>query len=538
MPREYDFIVVGAGSAGCALANRLSKYGRNRVLVLEAGGSDRRFWVQVPLGYGYCFYDHKINWMFRTEAVAGMAKRSSYWPRGKVLGGSSSINAMIYIRGQAADYDDWEAAGNPGWGWQDVLPIFKRMEDHSLGAGDFHGSGGPLHVDATSRGRHPICDTYIQACGELGLNRNDDFNGATQEGAGFYHINTSNGLRMSASRAYLWPVRHRPNLDIELNAQVTRILFQGDRAVGLEYLKNGHQHSVRARKEIILSSGAINSPQLLLLSGIGPAGDLTKLGIEPVCNSPAVGKNLQDHYSVDYLYRSRRPTLNNQLHPLTGKLWAGLQYLVARRGPLARNINHAGGFFRTSADLTRPNMQLYFSPLSYQKMAAGSRQLLNPDSFPAFQVGISQCRPTSRGFLRLRHPDPMAALEIQPNYLSTDHDLQENLAGVKFLRELARTPTMEVLIAEELDPGPQVVDDDGLIAHIRERGDTVYHPAGSCRMGCDPQISVVDATLKVHGIEGLRVADASIFPYLPSGNINAAAIMVGEKASDMILAGF
>ena len=533
---EFDYIIVGAGSAGSVLANRLSANSQNRVLLVEAGGDDRRFWLQVPLGYGYCFYDPRVNWMYRTEAVAATANRASYWPRGKVLGGSSSINAMIYIRGQAEDYDDWLAQGNPGWGWQDVLPVFKRMEDHSLGQSDLHGSGGPLHIDASSRGLHSIAEQYIQACEEIGLVRNNDFNGASQEGAGSYHINTRNGMRMSAARAYLWPIRRRRNLRIELHAHATRILFKDKRAVGLEYIKHGEKHSVLARKEVILSAGAVNTPQLLLLSGIGPAGDLAKLGIESVHHSSSVGNNLQDHYSVDHLYRSTQPTLNNQLHPWSGKLWAGIQYLLARRGPLARNINHAGGFFRTRPELARPNMQLYFSPMSYQKQPTGTRPLLNPDAFPAFHVGISQCRPTSRGYLRLKSNDPIAPPEIQPNYLATEHDLQENLEGVKFLRRLATTPTMKALIDEELDPGPQIVDDDGLLNHVREQGGTVYHPSGSCRMGPDAETSVVDAKLRVYGLEGLRVADASIFPLLPSGNTNAAAIMVGEKASDLILA--
>lgn len=537
MSQEYDFILVGAGSAGCVLANRLSANGRYRVLLLEAGGDDRRFWIQVPLGYGKSFYDKNVNWMYQTEPVAGTAGRKSYWPCGKVLGGSSSINAMIYIRGQAEDYDDWQALGNPGWGWQDVLPLFKRMEDHSKGESEYHGSNGPLHIDASARGLHPICERYIDACQEAGLVRNDDFNGATQEGAGTYHINIKNGMRMSAARAYLWPIRKRSNLHIETHAHVSRILFEGKRAVGVEYLKHGIKHSASARQEVILSAGAINSPQLLLCSGIGPASELKELGIDIVHHNPAVGKNLQDHYFVEHSYRSTQPTLNNQLHPWTGKLWAGLKYVLARQGPLARNINHAGGFFRTSAELTRPNMQLYFCPLSYRKVAPGTRPLLNPDPYAAFSIGISPCRPTSRGYLRLKSTDSMQAPEIQPNYLATEHDQEEVLQGVKFLRRLATTPTMKALIAEEIEPGPETVDDEGLMQHVRECGGTVFHPSGSCRMGLDPVTSVVDATLRVHGLSGLRVADASIFPTLPSGNTNAPAIMVGEKASDLILNG-
>jgi choline dehydrogenase len=532
---DYDYIIVGAGSSGSVIANRLSANGQNRVLLLEAGGDDRRFWLQVPLGYGKSFYDSQVNWMYQTEPVVNTANRRSYWPRGKVLGGSSSINAMIYIRGQAKDYDNWCAAGNSGWDWQSVLPLFKRMEDHSLGESEFHGANGPLHIDASSRGLHPIYKHYVAACQEAGLPLNDDFNGATQEGAGSYHLNVKNGQRMSASRAYLWPIRKRHNLRIVTNALATKILFEGKRAVGINYIKNGETKTIRARVEVILSAGAINTPQLLLLSGVGPADELSALDIPVIHNSPAVGKNLQDHYGLDHIYRSKLPTLNNQLHPMMGKLWAGIQYLTARRGPLARNINHAGGFFRTRAELTRPNMQLYFSPLSYQKTPPGSRPLLNPDSYAAFCIGISQCHPTSLGYIRLKSDDPNDAPEIQPNYLATEHDRQELLEAIQFLRRLANTATMRRIITSEIEPGSDVLDDKGLMDHARQQGGTVYHPASTCRMGPDPAINVVDANLKVYGLEGLSIADASIFPSLPSGNTNGPAIMVGEKASELLL---
>lgn len=518
------------------MANRLSANRNHRVLLLEAGGHDRRLWIQIPLGYGYTFYDRRINWMYSTEPVSTAGDRPSYWPRGKVIGGSSSINAMVYVRGQPQDYDSWQREGNPGWGWQDVSTIFKRMEDYSSGASDFHGSGGPLHVDATARGMHPLADSFIKAGVELGVPVNHDFNGASLEGIGPYHLNTRNGLRMSAARAYLKPARNRPNLTIEQNAQVSRVMFDGRRASGLEYVKGGHKYSVRARNEIVLSAGAVNTPQLLLLSGVGPANALQAHGINSVLDSPAVGRNLQDHYGIDHMYRSTRPTLNNRLHPWPGKLWAGMQYVFARRGPLARNINHAGGFVRTRPELERPNIQLYFCPLSYQHIAPGSRPLLNPDPFAAFRIGISQCRPSSRGLLQLKSADPMTAPEIHPNYLATEHDVRETLEGVRFLRRLAATPTMRRLIEREIDPGSEVVDDQDLIEHIRQRGGTVYHPSGTCRMGREPATSVVDARLRVHGLDNLRVADASIFPTLPSGNTNGPTIMVGEKASDLILA--
>jgi len=533
---NFDYIVVGAGSAGSVLANRLSADGRHRVLLLEAGGDDRRFWLQVPIGYGKSFYDPGVNWMYMTEPVASAGGRPSYWPRGKVLGGSSSINAMVYVRGQAEDYEDWLAAGNPGWGWRDVLPVYRRLEHHAWGASEFHGGDGPLHVAAPQADLHPLCATFLTAGEEMGIPRNPDFNGASQEGLGTYHLTIHRGRRMSAARAYLWPARRRANLRIETGAHATRILFEGRRAVGVEYHQDGQTRTAHAAREIVLSAGAVNSPQLLMLSGVGPAADLSALGIDVVLDSAAVGCNLQDHYCVDFIYRATAPTLNQQLHPWWGKLWAGLRYMLARRGPLALSLNQAGGFVRTRPELDRPNMQLYFSPVSYRKAPPGTRPLMNPDPFPAFLTSVSQCRPTSRGTLRLASPDPQTAPAIQPNYLATGHDVRETLEGVRFMRRLAGTPSMRALIAEELTPGPTVGDDDeALTDFLRETGVTVFHPCGTCRMGPDPAADVVDPALRVHGLQGVRVADASIFPTIPSGNTNAPSILVGEKAAELIL---
>ncbi|HEY9566559.1 MAG TPA: GMC family oxidoreductase N-terminal domain-containing protein [Thalassobaculum sp.] len=535
--QSYDYVVVGAGSAGCVLAARLSENGRHRVLLLEAGPDDRRFWIQVPVGYGRSFYDARVNWMYMTEPVAGLGGRRSYWPRGKVLGGSSSINAMVYIRGQAEDYEGWKAAGNPGWGWDDILPLYRRMECHEGGPSAHHGGSGPLHVRAPAAELHPTCEDFLAACGQVGLPRNPDFNGAIQEGAGTYHITVKGGMRMSAARAYLWPARRRANLHVVTGAEATRILFDGRRAVGVEYRRSGRVETVRAGREVILSAGAVNSPKLLLLSGIGPAAELRSLGIAPLLDSPAVGRNLQDHVDVGLVYRSTVPTLNDQLHPWWGKAWAGLRYLLARQGPLALSLNQGGAFFRSRPGLDRPNMQLYFSPLSYLKAPPGTRPLMNPDPYSAFNISISPCRPTSRGLLRLKSPDPTAAPEIQPAYLATDHDVAEVLEGLRFLRRLAATPTMRRLIAEEIEPRPAGDDDDSLVAFARAHGVTVFHPVGSCRMGPDPAGCVVDPALRVHGIAGLRVADASIFPAITSGNTNAPALVTGEKASDLILGG-
>jgi len=532
---DYDYIVVGGGSAGCVLAARLTESGRNRVLLLEAGPDDRRFWIQVPVGYGKSFYDRRVNWMYMTEPVTELDGRRSYWPRGKVLGGSSSINAMVYIRGQAEDYEDWRNAGNPGWGWDDILPLYRRMESHAWGASAWHGGDGPLHVRAPSEELHPVCQDFLDACGELGLPRNPDFNGASQEGAGTYHITVRDGLRMSAARAYLWPARRRRNLRIVTNAEVTRILFEGRRAIGVEYRRGGRLRTARAAAEVILSAGSVNSPKLLLLSGVGSADDLKALGIDPVVDLPAVGRNLQDHLDVGMIYRATVPTLNDQLHPWWGKLWAGFKYLAARRGPLALSLNQAGGFIRSRPGLARPNLQVYFCPLSYLKAPPGTRPLMNPDPYPAFNLSISPCRPTSRGHLRLRSAEPGDPPEIHPGYLATDHDIRDVVEGLRFLRRLTDTPTMRRLIAAEVEPCPTGDDDDSLLAFARAHGVTVYHPVGTCRMGPDAVDCVVDPALRVHGIEGLRVADASIFPTLTSGNTNAPSIVIGEKASALIL---
>ncbi len=531
----YDFIIVGGGSAGCVLANRLTESGRHKVLLLEAGGDDRRFWIQVPVGYGRTFYDSRVNWMYLTEPDPATGGRQSYWPRGKVLGGSSSINAMVYIRGQAQDYDDWARLGSPGWSWQDVLPLFRKMENHPLGETRHHGATGPLHICDPCSDLHPLCTEFIQAGKEAGLPYNPDFNSEIQEGVGYYHLTIRNAVRMSAARAYLRPARGRRNLVVITNAHATRVLFEGTRAVGVEYERNHQTHKVLAGREIILCAGAINSPQLLMLSGVGNDRELRSLDIDVIHGNPAVGRNLQDHYGIDHLYRSKQPTLNNQLYPWWGKLWAGMKYVLARRGPLGISLNQGGGFFRTRDELTRPNMQLYFSPLSYLKAPPGTRPLMNPDPYAAFALGVSQCRPTSRGYLRLRSSNPAEHPEIRPNYLDTDIDLNETLEGVRFLRTLSQTPTMKNLVAYEMEPGIDVQDDDGLIEHVRNRGTSVFHPVSTCRMGPDDGENVVDHRLKVHGVSNLRVADASIFPTIPSGNTNAPAMMVGEKASELIL---
>ena len=521
---EYDYIIVGAGSAGCVLANRLSASGRHRVLLLEAGGSDRRPWLQVPIGYGKAFYDPRVNWMYLTEPDPGLDSRQGYWPRGKVLGGSSAINAMVYVRGHPQDFDDWQAAGNPGWGWAGVEPYFHRAE---------HATGGPLHVSDVAGDLHPLCARYLAAGEALGFARNPDFNGHSFEGVGLYRITTKGGRRMSAARAYLWPALRRRNLRVETHAQATRLRFAGRRATGVDYRRHGVAQAATARREVILAAGSIGSPLLLQLSGIGPAPLLARLGLAVLHDSPSVGRNLQDHLCIDHLYRATVPTLNQELLPWWGKLRAGLLYALWRRGPLALSVNQGGGFVRSRPGPARPDMQLYFSPVSYTRAVPGKRALMSPDPFPGFLLSAQPCRPASRGHLELRAPDPLAPPVIHPNSLAAESDLEDLLAGARLLRRLAATEALSAVIERELKPGLEAQSDAALIADIRARASTVFHPVGTCAMG---PTGVVDERLNVRGLAGLRVIDASIFPSLTSGNTNAPTIMVAEKGAELVLA--
>ena len=532
---EFDYIVVGAGSAGCVIANRLSQDSSNKVLLLEAGGSDRRFFIQMPIGYGVTYHQKKVNWMYSTEPSPEADNKPSYWPRGKVMGGSSSINAMVYVRGNPKDFDEWSEAGNPGWSYEEVLPYFKKMESWQNGADKFRGGDGPLYVSEVSSQLHPLCDNFLSAAEEIGIRLNPDMNGKNQEGVGNYQITTHKGQRMSSSRAYLWPIRNRSNLKIVKNAMVTRILIKNKKAYGVEYLKSGNTVKVAALREVILSAGSINSPQLLQLSGIGPKEVLESVSVRLIHDSPAVGKNLQDHLGVSYFYKSKVPTLNDQLRPVLGKIFQGLRYILTRTGPLSLSVNQSGGFIRTREGLKKPNIQLYFSPVSYSLESPDRRAMMSPDPFSAMLLGISNCSPQSRGTVSLRSSDPLKPPIIKPNYLSQEDDVKDLLDGVKVLRKLAKTDSFRAVIGEEFRPGPDCQTDEEMIEHIKDTVWTVFHPSSTCRMGPDPKSDVVDSQLKVYGIEALRVADASIFPQLICGNINAATIMVGEKASDLIL---
>ena len=532
---NFDFIVVGAGSAGCVLANRLTENGKHQVLLIEAGPQDKNPWIHLPIGYGKIYYDPKINWMYQTERMTSMKGRSSYWPRGKVLGGSSSINAMVFIRGQAEDFDDWRDAGNPGWGWEDVFPYFKKLENNLAGSDQWRATGGPITVSKTDSQMHPTNKHFIEAAQSLGLKINPDFNGATQEGVGYYQINTANGRRMSTAVCYLKPAQSRPNLTVTTDALVEKIIFDGNKATGIKLNHGGKSKTIQANKEIILSAGAIGSPQILQLSGIGDGEKLQQLDIGVQAHLPAVGQNLQDHIGTSYFYKSKIPTLNDEFRGAFNLAKAGLKYFLTRKGPLALSVNQAGGFIKSSRARERPNIQLYFQPLSWLGAKSGTRPMVKLDDFSAFNIGISQCRPTSRGELFIRSPDAREPPAIDPNYLNTEHDIQELLEAARFIRKMSQTDALQEIIEEEILPGEKVSTDDEYIDDLRKRSDTIFHPSCTCKMGNNANDSVVDQKLTVHSLQNLRVIDASIFPNITSGNTNAPTMMVAEKGADIIL---
>ena len=525
---EFDYIVVGAGSAGCVLANRLSADGKHSVLLLEAGPKDTNVWIHVPLGYGRLFKEKTVNWMYQTEPEPGLDGRTVFQPRGKVLGGSSSINGLLYVRGQHEDYDRWRQRGNSGWGYDDVLPYFKKAENQARGADEFHGVGGPLPVSELSYA-DPLSAAFIEAAAETGIPRNADFNGATQEGAGYFQTTTRHGRRASTAVAYLRPARSRTNLHIETAALAQRILFAGRRAVAVEYRKDGALRTARARKEILVCSGAYNSPQLLQLSGVGPADLLRRHGIDVVLDAAGVGNDLQDHLQVRVVMRcTQRITLNDVVNSPARKVMAGLRYAAFRTGPLSIAAGTSGAFFKTNPRLSTPDVQIHFLPFSTDKMGEKLH------SFSGFTASVCQLRPESRGSLRIRSADPAVPPEIRINYLATEVDRTTNVEGLKILRKILHAPALRPYVVDEVDPGAKVTTDEELLNYCRQRGSTIYHPTSTCRMGSDP-LAVVDQRLRVRGLDALRVVDGSVMPDLVSGNTNAVIIMIAEKASEMIL---
>jgi choline dehydrogenase len=514
---KFDYIIVGAGSAGCVLANRLTEDPRCKVLLLEAGPRDTDRWIHVPLGYGKLFARTDINWAYESEPEAALNGRRIFTPRGKVLGGSSSINGLVYIRGQREDFDGW---GIPGWRFDDLLPYFRKSENQSRGADAWHGVGGPLEVGDLPD-RHELCDAFIASALADGIPRNDDFNGARQEGAGYYQATSCKGRRCSAATGYLRPAEKRPNLAIEVNALATRIVFQGRRAIGVQY--NGK--TATAGREVILSGGAFNTPQLLQLSGIGPAELLRRHGIAVLHELP-VGEGLQDHFYVRTFWRCNKPiTLNDDMQSLFRKTAMALRYVLQKRGPLTVSAGYAAAFVRTREEGKRPDAQIYFINFSTAKRGG----VLHAHS--GFTCSVSQLQVESRGSVRIASADPRAAPQIRYNYLATENDRRVMVEGLKRVRRIVNTPPMRDYVLDEYLPGARVRSDEDWLAYCREVGDTVFHPTSTCAMG-----KVVDEKLKVKGVEGLRAIDASVMPAVPSGNINAAVIALAEKGADLVKA--
>ncbi|MEM1298169.1 MAG: choline dehydrogenase [Pseudomonadota bacterium] len=527
MSGEWDYVVVGAGSAGCAVAARLSENQKSKVLLLEAGPKDRNPWIHVPVGY-YKTMHSPISWGYDTEPEPELDSRRIHWPRGKVLGGSSAINGLIYIRGQHQDYDHWRQLGNVGWGWEDVLPYFKRAEDNEHGASDLHGAGGPLKV-SDIHDKREICDAFVEAAQQEGLPYNADFNGAEQEGVGMFQTTSRNGLRCSSAVGYLKPARGRPNLSVESGAQVTRIVLDGGRVTQVRYRQDGADKTAEVAGEVVLSGGAVNSPQMLQLSGIGPGGHLQNLGIEVQHALEGVGRDLQDHLQIRSLYRlNKRISVNDDVNNLLRRAWIGIQFALQRKGPLTFAAGFAGAFAKVLPESATPDIQFHFIPFSADKPGTGLHRWSGVTS------SVCQLRPESRGEIMIRSDDPMEHPKITANYLSTEYDRRVLVEGLRLSRRISQQPAFAQHLEEEVEPGLDREDDEALLDHIRARGSTIFHPTSTCRMGTDPR-AVVDARLRVHGVGGLRVADCSIMPTVPSGNTSAPAIMVGEKCADMML---
>ena len=526
---EADFVIVGAGSAGCVLANRLSANGKYRVAVIEAGGRDTNRWIHIPVGYFKTMGNPETDWCYRTEPDPGLNGRSIPWPRGKVLGGSSSINGLLYVRGQAQDFDHWRQLGNEGWAWKDVLPLFKRAETWEMNGSEARGTEGPLRVSTTRLSR-PIVDAWIDAAVEAGFPRNPDYNSGDQEGVALYQLTAHEGKRCSSAVAFLHPAASRENLEILTDTQVKRLMFDGTRVTGIEAIRDGQPVTVTAAREVILSAGALASPQLMMVSGFGPGEQLSAQGITVQRYMPGVGQNLQDHLQARPVYKCTASTINTEIQSLWRKAMMGVEYLLKKTGPMTMAASLGAGFVKSRPDLEAPDLQFHIQPWSADSPAEG------PHKFSAFTASILQLRPESAGHLELQSADMRDAPKIHPNYLATQLDCDTLVEGIRITRRIARHTPLAELITEEHAPGPMIPEDDydAVLEWARDTATTIYHPTGTCKMGSDP-MAVVDARLRVRGIQGLRVADCSIMPVITSGNTNAPAIMIGEKASDMIL---
>lgn len=527
----FDFIVAGAGSAGCAVAARLTESGRYRVLLLEAGQRDDNPWIHIPIGYHKLYTHSELNWKFESEPVPGLNGRTSYQPRGKMLGGTSSLNGMIYMRGTAVDYDGWRQRGCTGWDYASVLPYFRNAEDQERGESEFHGVGGPLKV-TNNRFRSDIVDAVIEAAVQAGVTRNDDFNGAKQEGVGYYQATQGGGRRWSAATAYLKPARNRKNLVVATDAHATRVLIEDGRAIGVEYRTTTGKRTALAKGEVIVSGGVYGSPQLLLLSGIGPGAQLREMDIEVVHDLPSVGDNLHDHFNSYIAWRSNKVgTLNDLARSPLRQLIAGGQYALSRTGPLSGMAGLAGILARTDERFDRPDLQMNVFLWSIESR---DRNGIYAHKFPGFAISPVHLRPEGRGRVSLKSPDPLVQPKIEFKFLDTALDVNAMLYGMRLARKIAEQPALRPIIAEEVTPGPSITTEEAMIEDLRNRGVSNLHPVGTCRMGTGDD-AVVDPRLRVHGVAGLRVADASIMPQIVGGNTNAPSIMIGEKAAAMVL---
>lgn len=528
---EFDYVIVGAGTAGCLLANRLSANPSTRVLLLEAGGRDNYLWFHIPVGYLFLIGNPRADWLYRTAPSPGLNNRSLLYPRGRVLGGSSAINGMIYMRGQAADYDNWAQMGLSGWGWNDVLPYFLQHEDHFAGSSALHRSGGEWRVEKP-RMTWEILDAFRDAAEAIGIPKVEDFNRGDNFGSSYFQVNQRRGLRWSAARGFLDPIRHRPNLEIRTGAEAARIDIRDGRASGVLYRRDGVFEHASARRRVVLTAGAIATPKLLMLSGIGPASELAQAGITPVLDRPGVGANLQDHLQLRPVYKvSGVRTLNMDYANLAKRAWMGLEFALFRRGPLTMAPSQLGVFAKSDPRFATPNVQFHVQPLSLDKFG----EPLHP--FPAFTASVCNLRPSSRGQVRLAGPDPFAAPVIDPNYLSTAEDRDVAIESLRLVRRIVSQKPLERYRPEEFRPGISAQDDESLARAASEIGTTIFHPVGTARMGSrDDKQAVVDGSLNLIGLEGLTIADASVMPVITSGNTNSPVLMIAEKAASMVLA--